>query len=135
MFSRFGSNMKSKIGFAALLLAACASEVHRIPVEFSSSDPGANLRLVLNQSVEVVLDSRYRRSIREGTEFVEAGVIKQGKILKPVNATLTVEGAHMHEAYPVLEGARIVGFYLPVERAFAPLSRTVSVTLTPKEEK
>ena len=35
----------------------------------------------------------------------------------------------MHEAYPVERDGRLVGFYLPVERAFSPLSRPVDLSL------
>jgi len=31
-----------------------------------------------------------------------------------------VEGAHVHEAYLVVAGDRLVGFYLPVEKAYSP---------------
>ena len=75
------------------------------------------------------LDSGYERSIRAGTEFVDAGEIAQGDILQPTNANLTVEGAHMHEAYIVVSRGRLVGFYLPVEKAFSPLSTSIDLPL------
>jgi len=81
----------------------------------------------------VRLDSGYDRSIRAGTEFVDAGGIAQGDILKPTNATFTVEGAHMHEAYLVVNTGRIVGFYLPVEKSFSPLATSVALPLEIKE--
>jgi hypothetical protein len=105
---------------AAILLAGCASEVVRSPVQLSAVAEAK--RYVATKPVSILLDSGYERSIGSGTEFVEIGRIGQGRVLKPANTTFTIEGAHMHEAYPVVDGERIVGFYLPVERAFAPLS-------------
>ena len=111
---------------AALALTACASDVVRSPVELSAL-PAPQKKYVASQPASIRLDSGYERSISAGTEFIEIGRIPQGSILKPTNTTFTIEGAHMHEAYPVLSNQRIVGFYLPVERAFSPLSQTTSL--------
>jgi hypothetical protein len=35
----------------------------------------------------------------------------------------------VHEAYPVVQNQRLVGFYLPVERAFSPLSHSTNLLL------
>jgi hypothetical protein len=37
----------------------------------------------------------------------------------------TLEGANIHEAWLVIRGAALVGFYLPAERAFSPLTSPV----------
>jgi hypothetical protein len=112
---------------ALLALSGCASDVVRSPVEFSALPAPQQKRYVASQAASIRLDSGYERSISAGTEFLEIGRIRQGSILKPTNTTFTIEGAHMHEAYPVLSNQRIVGFYLPVERAFSPLSQTTSL--------
>ena len=81
------------------------------------------------QSTAIRLDSGYERTVAKGTQFVEVGTLPKGRVLKPVDSVFTIEGAHIHEAYLVLDGQRIVGFYLPVERAFSPLSYPVSLPL------
>ena len=117
----------------ALLLAcgvtACASEVARQPVELSATPPQQQKRYVASQPASIMLDSGYPRTISRETEFLEIGRIKQGSVLKPVNTSFTVEGAHMHEAYPVVENGRVTGFYLPVERAFSPLSQPTTLVI------
>ncbi|WP_300319696.1 hypothetical protein [Accumulibacter sp.] len=127
--------MKKKV--CALLVMAlgifgCASEITRYPAELTRARQREDKILVASQTVPVHPDSGYERSIRIGTEFVDAGGIAQGSILKPINAVFTVEGAHMHEAYLVVNDGRLVGFYLPVEKSFSPL--TLSIVL-PLEEK
>jgi hypothetical protein len=112
---------------AAMALAACASEVVRSPVQLSVVPPQEAKRYVAIKPAAIRLDSGYERSIASGTEFTEVGSLEQGRVLKPTSTTLTVEGTHMHEAYPVVNGERIVGFYLPVERAFSPLSYPTSL--------
>jgi hypothetical protein len=39
-----------------------------------------------------------------------------------MNDVFTIEGAHIHEAYLVVDaGDQLVGFYLPAEQAFSPM--------------
>lgn len=111
----------------AATLAGCANEIIRSPAELSVASAQEAGRYVVTKPATIMLDSGYERTIASGTEFAEIGRIQQGRVLKPVNTTFTVEGAHMHEAYPVVNGERIVGFYLPVERAFSPLSTPTSL--------
>lgn len=114
------------------LLAACASEVRRIPVDLVSTVPDAGRRWACTATLELLPESGYRRTIAAGTEFVAVGRVAQGLVLKPTQTVLTLEGAHMHEAYVVLHDGQFVGFYLPVERAYAALPRPVPAQLQEK---
>lgn len=114
---------------AAAWLAGCASEVVRQPVELSVAGPEAGRQYTLSGEVAFTLDSGYRRTLATGTEFAVAGRFAQGTVLRPTRTVLTVEGKHMHEAYAVLRDDRLVGFYLPVEKAFSPLSQPVAFPL------
>ena len=128
--------MKKQMGtFLAMALgvAGCASEIARYPAELTRARPPQDKIFVASQTVPVHPDSGYERSIKLGTEFVDAGGIAQGSILKPTNAVFTVEGAHMHEAYLVVNDGRLVGFYLPVEKSFSPLTESVTMPLEEKE--
>lgn len=111
------------------LLAGCASEVKRLPADLTSAVPDTGRRWVTTTALELLPTSGYRRTIAAGTEFVVVGRVAQGLVLKPTQTVLTVEGAHMHEAYAVLHDGRFVGFYLPVERAYTALSNPVPVAL------
>lgn len=115
------------------VIVGCASEIHRYPAELSRMNHPQEKRYVASQTVPVHLDSGYERTIKAGTEFVDFGGIAQGSVLKPTNAVFTVEGAHMHEAYPVVSGGRLVGFYLPVEKSFSPLTESITLPLEAKE--
>lgn len=119
-----------KVLAAALIsLSGCASEVVRHPVELFAESQKPAMQYVVAQSALIRLDSGYERTLRAGTELLEIGTIKQGKVLKPVGTVFTVEGAHMHEAYLVVSDGRIVGFFLPVEGAFSPLSQFVTLSI------
>lgn len=114
---------------AAALLAGCASDVRRDPVDLAAAAGEQGRRWSSSGDVEVMLESRYTRRIAAGTEFVVAGRIAQGLVLKPTQTVLTVEGAHVHEAYAVHRDGQLVGFYLPVERAFTSLVKPVPMPL------
>lgn len=116
----------------SVVVAGCASEVKRQSSNIVLHETTPGKRLVLEQPVMFTLDSGYQRTIKPGTEFVEIGSIQQGRVLKPLNTILTVEGAHMHEAYAVVDNDILTGFYLPVEIAFSPLSQTVVINLKEK---
>jgi hypothetical protein len=89
-------------------LTACAPDVARRPMDLM---PAAGSTRV---SIE--------RVIRRGSVWTLVGSSNEGEVFKPVDRVFTVEGAHVHEAYLVLKDDNVVGFYLPVERAFAPVT-------------
>lgn len=108
-------------------IGGCAREVVRDPVALSATKSVQTLQL--RSPAAIVLDSGYERRLAAGAVLVELGRVPQGRVFKPVNTVLTVKGAHSHEAYPVLRDNSIVGFYLPVEKAFSPLSLPVPLQL------
>jgi len=118
---------------ALATLVGCASEIKRQPVELSAAAPERGQRFATSQRVEFTLESGYTRTIQADTEFVVAGRIVQGLVLRPTQTVLTVEGAHMHEAYAVLNDGRLVGFYLPVEHAFTALPLATSFPLVERK--
>jgi len=122
--------MKTPIAISlVLLLCACAAQVVRTPVEFVAIDHKQARHFITTHAVSIKLDSGYQRSINSGVEFIEAGAINYGTVLRPTKTVFTVEGAHSHEAYLVVNKERIVGFYLPVEKAFSPLSPPVVLSI------
>jgi hypothetical protein len=109
----------------AALVGACASEVRRHPVELIPAGPDTGTRYRSTAALEFRLATGYGRTIPADTEFAAIGRVAPGLVLKPVQTVLTIEGAHVHEAYAVLADGRLVGFYLPVERAYSPLTTPV----------
>jgi hypothetical protein len=108
------------------LLGGCAFEVVRSPVNIT---PVKGSEFVLTQPAYLVLDSGYQRTINSGTTFLEVGTTQYGVVLKPLNTSFTIEGAHMHEAYPVIQNGTVTGFYLPVEKSFSPLTKPIAISI------
>jgi hypothetical protein len=104
----------------ALTFVACAPEISRRPTSFTSAGEQPAETIEILQDQKVVVGPGYDRLIGRGTVWTKVGQSAEGAVYKPVGRVFTVEGAHVHEAYLVLAGERVVGFYLPVERAFSP---------------
>ena len=107
-------------------LVGCALEVVRSPVNITLVKGS---EFVLTQPAYLVLDSGYQRTINSGTTFLEVGTTQYGVVLKPLNTSFTIEGAHMHEAYPVIQNGTVTGFYLPVEKSFSPLTKPAAISI------
>lgn len=108
------------MSLGGLGLVACAPEIVRQPTQLVPTEqPGDTIEIVENASISV--GPGYQRVIARGSVWTRIGRSAEGEVFKPVDRVFTVEGAHIHEAYLVLDGDRVVGFYLPVERAFSPV--------------
>jgi hypothetical protein len=109
------------------LLAACAAEVPRDPAP-APVQATVSRTIQLTRDSEVKLPTDYLRTLRRDSRWTQVGRISQGEVFKAVDGVFTVEGAHVHEAYLVLAEDVLVGFYLPVERAFSPLAARVRLS-------
>lgn len=114
----------------ACLLAALAGCAHVVqtPASFTLGPAAEGTQAQqLAQQLDIDFDTGYRRTIRAGSQWLQVGSIPQGAVYKPFQDVFTLEGAHMHEAYLVVQKDRLVGFYLPAERAFSPLRQQLSI--------
>ncbi len=115
----------------ALLAGACAPEVVRTQIVPPSarSDKRHADAIVLARPATVRLGTGYSRTLDAGSRWRLAGAIPNGAVYQAAQGVFTIEGANIHEAYLVIRGRELVGFYLPVERAFSPLDGTVLLSL------
>lgn len=103
-----------------VLLNACA--VHYAPVQLQLADvPSALPQRTLAQGAAIQFQTGYSRELKAGSVWRPIGSLSEGTVYRPVNDVFTVEGAHIHEAYLVVQSDQLVGFYLPAERGFSPL--------------
>jgi len=107
-------------------ITACASEVERSSVRFSSySEDAQRTMLHIPEALTLTPSTGYSETLKAGSTWERTGAIPQGDVYRPVGMVFSVEGANRHEAYLVISADRIVGFYLPGEDAFAPLPQPV----------
>lgn len=122
-------NIRFRLGYLLLpaFLYGCAAVQHT-PAQLqplSANRPAE--RLVLAETAEVRLDTGYTRSLRQGSAWQPVGSLPQGTVYRPVNDVFTLEGTHVHEAYLVVQGHELVGFYLPAERGLSPLGKPLPI--------
>jgi len=104
------------------LLAACAAEVQHSPSAAPAMAAGTSPRsFQLASDLKIDLQTGYTRTLKRDWNWIPLGVIAQGEVFKPEGQVLTVEGANVHEAYIVVVNGTLVGFYLPVEKAYVAL--------------
>lgn len=124
-FMRQGCNFTLVV--LCTFVMGCAFDVSHIqytPSQFTPL-PSSPKHFVMKESVQIIEGpcAYYSRILRQGTTWDFAGTIPEGEVYKPRDQVLTIEASHVYEAYLVLSDSSLVGFYLPVEQAFAPLAK------------
>ena len=121
-------NSGAVLGIVALVAASCAPTVVQEPIQLT---PLAGPGFRLTRSVRVPLSTGYSTTLRADTRWQSVGTVAQGEVYRTRDQVVTIEGAHIHEAYIVVKDRALVGFYLPVERTFSPVSPAQSLAIEP----
>jgi hypothetical protein len=116
-----------------LVFSACAIPVHQIKLThpLTVSTEG---HFVIQRNAKCSIGTGYSRELHAGSHWNQVGTVQQGSVYRSPDQALTVEGFNVHEAYIVIKGVTLVGFYLPVEKTFTPVSKSVDLSITETEE-
>lgn len=106
---------------ALFVLSGCAVPTQKAQITPYQQVQGTRQIRIL-QNTDIVLDTAYERRIPEKSIWRLSGTVPQGEVYRPEKIAFTIEGRQVHEAYLVLSGNLLVGFYLPGELNFSPLS-------------
>lgn len=112
----------------AAFLAACAMPVHReaaVLVSPAASDAGRTIEM--DSDVSFKLSTGYFRTIRTGSRWQLKGNVDGKDVYRSVKGVFTIEGTHVHEAWLVLDGNDLAGFYLAGENAVSWLDAKVAL--------
>jgi hypothetical protein len=115
-------------GVVAVLVASCAPVVVQEPAQLT---PGVGKSFRLSRAAEVALSTGYSTTLRANTRWELVGTVTQGEVYRTKDQVVTLEGAHIHEGYLVLDRGTLVGFYLPVERTFSPVTPAKQLSIEP----
>jgi hypothetical protein len=118
----------STLVVVAVFLVSCASAVVQEPTQFT---PGVGNTFRLALTVEAPLSTGYSTTLRTNTRWELVGTVTQGEVYRTKDQIVTVEGAHIHEGYIVVKNGALVGFYLPVERTFSPVTPSPLLSIEP----
>ena len=127
---------QSKLMWLAAVFAACCCSsccfdivhVKQVPAQLDTKSPPKS-SWTLVEKVDVQLDTWYKTSLKSGTKWQYVGGVSHGEVYRTDDQIVTVEGSNTFEAYVVLSGDGLVGFYLPVEKTFSPLGRPVPLKI------
>lgn len=119
---------RAVLAVAAVLLVSCAPMVVQEPAQLT---PGAGKSFRLTRAVEAVLSTGYSTTLRASTRWELVGAITQGEVYRTKDQIVTVQGAHIHEGHVVVRQGALVGFYLPVELTFAPVTTSTPLSIEP----
>jgi hypothetical protein len=116
-----------------LIVTGCAFDVvhvEQVPTRLEAGGEPAD-GFVLDAEATVNVGAGYMRTLKRGTRWRYIGRIAQGAVYTTADQVLTVEASNIHEAYIVLRSRELVGFYLPVEKTFAPSPNVVALSMKP----
>ena len=116
----------------ALLIFGCAFDLAHVkyqPATIESTDNGmAGFTLSSDTPIQGA-PCGYSRTLRKDTRWEPVGRLLEGIVYRSQEQTLTIECSNVFEAYLVIDGANLVGFYLPVENGFSALSEPVQLPI------
>ena len=107
--------------FVALSCAFDVVRVKQIPTQLEPVNAYQN-QWILTQAIKVKLGTGYSRTLKAGTTWNLVGKTEYGDVYRTKDQILTVEGSNIYEAFIVVSDGYLVGFYLPAEQTFSPIS-------------
>ena len=109
--------------FNVFFLSCAFDLVHvkQLPAQLDTTQQRKN-SFVLEKEEKIDLGTGYSRVLKAETKWDYAGTLENGDVFKTKDQVLTVEASNIHEAFIVISSGKLVGFYLPVEKTFSPLS-------------
>jgi hypothetical protein len=121
------------LALTVLLLAGCAfdvSHLNQTPVAYTPV-AGVAKSFVLSQDVKVSLGTGFPTRLNAGTRWRQVGSTEHGEVFATADQIVTVEASNISEAQLVVANNFIKGFYLPVEKTFAPVRQPISIATKP----
>ncbi|HET7364570.1 MAG TPA: hypothetical protein VFJ70_13470 [Burkholderiales bacterium] len=123
--------MKFTYALLLALVVGCASEIQRTPTQFKASTDAAMFLLASDVTVKPTLG--YPARLRGGSTWVHVGQVPEGPVYAIKDDVFMVRGRNAHEAQCVIsDGGKLIGFFLPVERAFVPVDPQVQLHIDRK---
>lgn len=110
------------------ILAGCAAEVPVMPATLARLDRSVP-DITIASPVRVELPTGRARPLPQGGLWRAVGTLPQGTVYRPVESVFTIVGRNVHEAYLVVQGSTLHGFYLPGEVHYSPLAAPLFLPL------
>ena len=115
------------LAFSAATLAACAPMVESTPATLATATAPRDIEIRGNTTI--ALSTGYSRRLEAGGRWREMGRLPEGAVFRPLDSVFSIEGRQAHEAWLVIDGTRLVGFYLPGEHRYSTLDPAIQLNL------
>lgn len=117
------------VTLCGLFFSACAFDLAHVTYTATQLEETSGSTQSFKLADEVLLSGTpcFSRSLRQHTRWDHVGVTVQGIVFRSKDQVLTLECSNVHEAYIVMSGNELVGFYLPVEQGFVPYSPAIAL--------
>ena len=122
-------HMTIVVGTLGFFISACAFDLAHVTYSATTFQPKQNSTrtIVLSDEVPLTDTPCYSRTLRKTTRWDQVGTISEGDVLRSKDQVLTLECSNIHEAYLVMSGDKLIGFFLPFEKGFVPLSPPIAL--------
>jgi hypothetical protein len=119
-------------GMAGILVGCAFDLVHvnQVPVTFTPATSPLEA-FVLRQDVKATLGTGFPTRLKSGTQWRQVGATEYGRVFTTKDQIVTVEASNISEAQLVVSNQCVTGFYLPVEKKFAPVSKPIRIETEP----
>jgi hypothetical protein len=117
---------------AGFLCAACAFDLAHVTYTAATYQPTQHSTRTIVLSDEVRLTDTpcsNSRTLRKTARWEQVGTIAEGDVLRSKDQVLTLECSNVHEAYLVISGDKLIGFFLPFEKGFVPHSPPIGLPI------
>ena len=124
--------LRMAISIGGLLFSACAFDLAHVTYKAATFQPTQNATRTVVLSDNLALTSTpcsNSRTLRKTTRWDQVGTIAEGDVLRSKDQVLTLECSNVHEAYLVISGDKLIGFFLPFEKGFVPHSPPIALPI------
>jgi hypothetical protein len=121
------------IALLALALAGCAFDIVSVsqkPAAFNPQNDGHSFLLL--KEVTARYGTGFPTVLRANTTWRQVGSTESGEVFSTQDQIVKVEASNISEAYIVVSGHSLAGFYLPVEKTFVPLNPSIRLQIENK---
>ena len=122
-------HMTIVVGTLGFFISACAFDLAHVTYSATTFQPkhSSTRTIVLSDEVPLTDTPCYSRTLRKTTRWDQVGTISEGDVLRSKDQVLTLECSNIHEAYLVMSGDKLIGFFLPFEKGFVPHSPPIAL--------
>lgn len=118
------------VAVAPFFFIACAFDLAHVkyePAVLSTCSDNCPPLTISAEKQLTNLPCGYNRTLKQDSKWSMVGKIDAGNVYKPLNQCLTIECSNVFEAYLVMNGNMLNGFYLPVENGYVALNKPIEI--------